>query len=370
MSKQMATENSSGAFFGRRRTALVAGLLTLASGLAAGLVATSGAAQQLAQGEGTIFLRIATGSTSGSYFPIGTLIGSIISNPQGSRPCDRGGSCGVPGLIAAAKTTSGSVENVRAISRGEIESGLSQADIAYAAFHGTGQFKGQPEGGKLRAIASLYREAVHVVARADTPIKSIRDLKGRPVGMGDKGSGTLVDAQILLNAYGLSEKTVKPFYAQPGPSIDRLVAGDLDALFFIAGPPTAAISELVARQPVQLVPIEGAAAEKVTKAYPFFVAESIPAETYAGLPETPTLTVGALWVISADVSEELVYRMTRALWHENARAMLDRGHPLGRRIRVETALEGVGIPLHPGALRYYQEIGQQIDDTPAVPKTN
>ncbi|KZD08268.1 TAXI family TRAP transporter solute-binding subunit [Oceanibaculum pacificum] len=371
MQRHRATIQDSGTRATRRRWAWMRrAWLAGAMALIAGSVASAASAQQLAQGSGVKFLRIATGSTSGTYFPIGTMIASIISNPQGSRPCDRGGSCGVPGLIAAAKTTSGSVENIEAIGRGEIESALVQADIAYSAFHGSDSFKGKKEGGKLRAIAALYREAIHLVVRADAPMKTVKDLKGRSVSLGDKGSGTMVDAQILLKAYGLGEKAIKPVYAQPGPSIDKLAAGEIDALFFIAGPPTAAITELARRQPVRLIPIEGAPAEKVTAAYPFFTAGAIPADTYDGLPETPTLTVGALWVVSSEVEEELVYQMTRALWHEAARPALERGHPLARQIQLETALDGVAIPLHPGAMRYYEEVGKQPARLPAAGKTN
>ena len=211
------------------------------------------------------FFRIATGSTGGSYFPIGTSIANVISSPPGARPCDRGGSCGVPGLIALAKTTGGSVENVRQIAGGEVESGLSQADIAYSALNGTGIFKGEKGGEKLRAIASLYHEAVHLVVRADSGIETVKDLRGKRVSLGEKGSGTLVDSLILLKAYGLTEKSMKPVYLQPGASVDKLVEGEIDALFLIAGSPAAAIAELAQRLPVRLVPLAGPAVDKLLK---------------------------------------------------------------------------------------------------------
>lgn len=303
------------------------------------------------------FFRIATGSTGGSYFPIGTSIANVISSPPGARPCDRGGSCGVPGLIALAKTTGGSVENVRQIAKGEVESGLSQADIAYAALNGAGIFKGEKGGEKLRAIASLYHEAVHLVVRADSKIETVKDLRGKRVSLGEKGSGTLVDSLILLKAHGLTEKNVKPVYLQPGASVDRLVEGEIDALFFIAGTPAGAIAELAGRVPVRLVPLAGTAVEKVLKNYPFFRTGMIPEGAYGELPATETLTVAALWLVSAEVDADLVYQITRALWHENSRAELDKRHAVGKLIRLETALEGVPVPLHPGAERFYREAG-------------
>ena len=315
------------------------------------------------------FFRIATGSTGGSYFPIGTSIANVISSPPGARPCGRGGSCGVPGLIALAKTTSGSVENVRRIAKGEIESGLSQADIAYAALNGTGIFKGEKGGEKLRAIASLYHETVHLVVRADSAIESVKDLRGKRVSLGEKGSGTLVDSLILLKAYGLTEKTVKPVYLQPSVSVDRLVEGEIDALFFISGSPAAAIVELVERLPVRLVPLAGPEVEKVLKNYPFFQAGTIPEGAYGELPATATLTVAALWLVSAEIDADLVYQITRALWHENSRAGLDKGHAAGKLIQLENALAGVPVPLHPGAERFYREAGLLPADAQEPPHT-
>ena len=136
------------------------------------------------------FFRIGTGSTGGTYFPIGGLIANAISNPPGARPCDRGGSCGPMGLIAVAQSTDGSIANVEAIRAGRLESGLAQADIAYWAYKGLRVFKGKgKQVEKLRAIANLYPEAVHVVVRRDAKIAKIADLRGKRVSLGPRDSG-------------------------------------------------------------------------------------------------------------------------------------------------------------------------------------
>lgn len=304
------------------------------------------------------FFRIGTGSTGGTYFPIGGLIANAISNPPGSRPCDRGGSCGPPGLIAVAQSTQGSVANVDAILGGQLESGLVQADIAYWAYRGEQVFR--RKGRKvenLRAIANLYPESIHLVVRANAGIKSVADLRGKRVSLGEKESGTRVDAEIILRAYGLNAKRIRARYLDPGPAADALREGKLDAFFLVAGAPASAIAELATTMEIALVPIAGKRIEKLIKRYPFFSQGRIAGQAYRGVGETRTLSVGAQWVVSSKVSADIVYGITKALWHANTRRLLDRGHPKGKSIRIESALRGIGIPLHPGAERFYREAG-------------
>ena len=149
------------------------------------------------------FFRIGTGGTAGTYFPIGGLIANAISNPPGSRPCSDGGSCGVPGLVATAVASNGSVANVQGIASGSMQSGFSQSDVAYWAFNATGIYEGRPKVEVLCAIANLYPESFHVVARKGAGIKSIRDLKGKRLSLDEPGSGTLVDARLILAAFVL-----------------------------------------------------------------------------------------------------------------------------------------------------------------------
>jgi hypothetical protein len=305
------------------------------------------------------FFRIGTGPTSGNYFAIGGLIANAISNPPGSRPCDRGGSCGVPGLIAVAQTTQGSVENIEAIRNGTLESGLSQADIAYWAFTGDKHFKKEGPNENLRAIANLYQEGLHVIVRADSALDSITDLKGKRVAIGEKGSGSLVTARLVLEAYGLSEKRIKPEYLAISPAIDHLRDGDIDAIMLVGGSPLPAVADLAETVAIRLIPVDGEPAQKLRQAYPFLTVDVVPTGTYRDVPSVVTVGVGALWVVSADLDAELVYGITRALWHKSTRKLLDEGSPLGRKIRLETALTGIPIPLHPGAERFYTETNQE-----------
>ena len=303
------------------------------------------------------YFRIGTGASGGTYFPIGGLIANAVSNPPGSRPCDRGGSCGVPGLIAVAVSTQGSVENVDAVAKGDLESGLSQSDIAHWAYHGTGIYRNKGKATTLRAIANLYPESLHLVVRRDAGIEKVGDLKGKRVSVGPEESGTRVHAGIVLEAHGLKIRDIVPHYLRPGPAGDMLRAGKIDAFFFVAGYPAPAIAALADDIDIALIGIDTATVARIRSRFPFFSGAVIPAGVYRGVGETWTLSVGALWIVSANVDAEIVYGLTRALWHENTRRLLDRGHNEGKKIRLETALEGISIPLHPGAERYYREVG-------------
>jgi TRAP transporter TAXI family solute receptor len=303
------------------------------------------------------FFRITTGGTAGTYFPIGGLIANAISNPPGSRTCADGGSCGVPGLVATAVASNGSVANVSAIASGSAQSGFTQSDVAYWAFNASGIYEGRPKVDVLRAIANLYPESFHLVARKGAGIKTIKDLKGKRVSLDEPGSGTLVDARLILAAYGLTEKDMKAEYLKAQQSADRLKDGALDAFFSVSGWPQGAIAELAATTGVDLVPIDGPEAENLIKQYSFFAADEIPDGAYKGVTGVKTVSVNAIWATSSKQPDQLIYNITAALWNPSTRKLLDSGHAKGRVIKLETATQGLGIPLHAGAEKFYKEKG-------------
>lgn len=294
------------------------------------------------------FFRIGTGGTSGTYYPIGGLIANAISTT---------GENGVPGLVATAVSSNGSVANINAIQSGASESGFSQSDVAFWAHSGTGLYEGKGKVEDLRLIATLYPETLHIVARADAGIKSVADLKGKRVSIDEPGSGTIVDARLVLAAYGLSEEDIEPEYLKPGPSGEKMRDGSLDAFFFVGGFPAGAIVELSASTAITLVPVAGPEAEKLIGENKFFSPNTVPAETYKGVPEVQTISVAAQWVTSAKQPEDLVYNITKALWSEGTRKALDAGHAKGKQITLENAVTSAGIPFHPGAEKFYKEAG-------------
>jgi TRAP transporter TAXI family solute receptor len=315
-----------------------------------------GQAQDL-QAEDLRFFRIGTGGVAGTYYPIGGMIAHAISNPPGARPCDAGGSCGPKGLVIIAQSANGSVANVNGIEHGNLESGFVQSDIAYWAYTGTGTFDGDPPKRELRAIANLYPESIHIVARKDAGIKKVRDLIGKRVSIDEPGSGTLIDAKLVLDEYGISSDDLELEYMKPGLAIKRIRSNQLDAFFVVAGYPARAITELARDTDIELLPIDGVEAAKLISKYRFFASDNIPQDIYKGVGRVATVSVGAQWLVSSSVDDEMVYQITRSLWHENSRKLLDNGHAKGKHISLATALEGVSVPLHPGSRRFYNEIG-------------
>jgi len=301
--------------------------------------------------------RIGTGGVGGTYYPVGGLIARVISQPPSSIPCEAGEHCGVAGLVAVAQSANGSVANVRSIAAGSLESGFSQSDVAYWAYSGTSMFEAEGAYRGLRAISGLYAESVHIVAAASSAIHTVEDLRGKRVSLDEPGSGTLVDARLVLEAYGLSEEDFQPEYIKPALASERVSAGELDAFFIVSGYPVSSIRELAATTDITIVPIAGRERRALLEEFDFFSSGSIEAGVYEGVGETPTISVNALWLTRSDVPEELIYRITSVLWSDSARTILDGGHPRAGEVRLENALEGIAIPLHPGAERAYHELG-------------
>lgn len=326
------------------RTALVGAALAASVGIAAN-------AQDIK------FFTIGTGGTAFTYYPVGGVIANAISKPPGSRECGEGGSCGVEGLIASAVSSRGSVDNVNAIISGLRNSGFAQSDVAYWAYTGTGTMEGSEPATDLRTIAALFEEHIHLVALADSGINSVADLKGKRVSLDEPGSGTYVDAGLILEANGLSATDVTAEALKGNAAAEALRNGKIDAFFAVAGYPTGGIVELASSADIKLVPIDGAGADALTDKYGFFAASDIPEGTYEGVATTPTVAVGAQWFTSAKEDEELIYNITKALWNDESRKLLDVGHAKGKTITPDTALKGLGVPLHAGAERFYKEVG-------------
>lgn len=303
------------------------------------------------------FFTIGTGGTAFTYYPMGGVIANAISKPPGSRECGEGGSCGVDGLIASAVSSRGSVDNINAIVSGLRNSGFAQSDVAYWAYTGTGTMEGSEPATELRTIAALFEEHIHLVTLADSDINSVADLAGKRVSLDEPGSGTRVDALLIMEANGLSEDDLTPEALKGNAASEALRNGKIDAFFVVTGYPTGAIVELASAADIRLVPIDGAGADALTEKYGFFAQSAIPDNAYEGVAGVDTVAVGAQWFTSATEDEELIYNITKALWNDESRALLDVGHAKGADVTAATALNGVGVPLHAGAERFYREAG-------------
>ena len=302
------------------------------------------------------FFRIGTGGAGGTYFPIGGLIANAISAPPGSRPCDQGGACGVPNLVAIAQASNASVANVTGVQNGQMESGLAAADIVYQAYNGLGKFEKKFD--KVRVIANLFPEHMHLVIPKGGKLDGIKDLKGKRVGIFTAGSGTQVVVLELLKIYGIEKKDIQAAELNPQQSADRMADGQLDAFFIVGGSPLAAISQLAATKGMELYEMTDAERAAFLKVVPYYYDDVIKAKTYEGQSkDVKTVAVGAQWVVSADVPADLVYDVTKALWNKNSRELFDSGHAKARDIQMASALKAVNTPLHPGAEKFYKEQG-------------
>ncbi len=307
-----------------------------------------------------VFFKIGTGSVAGTYFSVGDTIAGIISHPLGSVRCAESGACGPEGLIAVAEATEGSVMNVRAVADRSMDSALAQADVVHWAYQGEGGFDASQPA--LRAIANLYPEAVHLVARSDAGIESLADLAGKHVSIDRPGSGSHADARLILAALELSDEALTLDTLDPDMASARLEDGTLDAFFYTAGAPVAMVSALIADGRARLIPITGPAIDALRLDHTFLLHAEIPTEAYGQAEVVETLGVGALWITHADANPDLIYAMTAALWHDGNRPLLASGHPLAAQMDLHRATTGVPIPFHPGAERFYREQNALIGD--------
>lgn len=295
---------------------------------------------------GRTFFGIATGGTGGTYYPLGGMLAQLISNTA-ELPDTK--------LSATAETGNASVANAQLLGRGEIESAFAAADILDAAYNGKNQFEDGALA-NLRAIGALYPETVQLVVRADSGIASFEDLKGKSISSGSPGSGQWQLLGDLLEAHGMTREDVSEDYSSFSQSVDKIKDGNLDASLITAGLPTSSVTDLANGHDIAIVPLTGPAIAKLQETQPYYANSVIPAGSYKGVDaDVETLAVRAIWATHEEVSDEIVYAVTKALY-ENTET-LGNVHPMGKQISVEKALESVSIPVHAGAEKYYAEKG-------------
>ncbi|MDE2493316.1 MAG: TAXI family TRAP transporter solute-binding subunit [Alphaproteobacteria bacterium] len=308
-----------------------------------------------------LFFQVATGATAGSYFPMGELIARIVSHPAGLARCDANGACGPSGLIVSARTSDGAVANVLAVERGDVDSGFSQANVVADAVAGRGAFRRTGRLKHIRVIADLFPETVQLVVAANSKIRNVADLAGKRVSIGTDGSGANVVAREILSAYWVSERRLKLRRESYDVSAGLLLQGKIDAFFFQGVSPSPLIGDLLARGAARLVPIDGAARRRLLRRVPNLFADTISADLYPHTAAIPTVSSRTLWIVKDTASPDIVYGILRALFDPANRALLDAGPPAGRYIRLEDAAGSLTAPLHPGAERFYREMGKFSD---------
>ncbi len=315
-----------------------------------------------------ISFQISTGTTTGTYFPVGEFLAGLLSHPPGISRCQAANVCGPPGLIVSTRATEGSVANILAVNSGDTNSGLAQADVVALAIAGDGPFKKTGPARQIRVIANLYGEDLHLIAAAKAKIKTVADLRGKRISLSTEGSGTIVTARAVLSAYNLPEWRLNANYDPADKAVDLLRQGKLDALFFVGGTPVNLVEQLLEDGSAVLVPIDGAGRKRLLATEPYLSAHAIPAGTYAGLAAVETVSTGALWITTAAQPNDLIYAMVRALYNPLNRPMIE-GRRLGANfLELNIAAKGVTAPFHPAAARYFTEVRAMPPKSPAQAK--
>ncbi|ORJ55029.1 TAXI family TRAP transporter solute-binding subunit [Geothermobacter hydrogeniphilus] len=294
------------------------------------------------------YVTIGTGGVTGVYYPTGGAIAKMVNKKRK-----------LYNLRATVESTGGSVFNINAIKSGDLEFGIVQSDRQYQAYNGTADWEGKPFK-KLRAVFSIHPESVTIVAAADKHIRTINDLRGKVVNIGNPGSGQRGNAIDALTAAGIDyKKDLKAEGLKAAESAGMLQDGRIDAFFYTVGHPNGSVKEAVAgARKVNFVEVPKPIVDKLVAQFPYYASSFIPVDQYPGVTNkenVPTFGVKATLCTSADVPDDVVYAITKEVF-ENFEEF-KKLHPAYAVLTKESMLQGLSAPIHPGALRYYKEAG-------------
>jgi uncharacterized protein len=320
--------------------------LVFATALAFALVLTLGAAPAPVQAQQK-FVTIGTGGVTGVYYPTGGAICRLVNKGRAEH-----------GIRCSVESTGGSVYNLNAIRTGELDMGVVQSDWQYHSYNGTSTFKDQGPDKDLRALFSVHPEPFTVVARKDAGIKTFTDLKGKRVNIGNPGSGQRGTMEELMNALGWTKDDFKlASELKPDEHSKALCDNKIDAFVYTVGHPTGNIQEAAASCEVMLVDVSGPEVDKLVKDNAYYRYATIPGGMYMGTDtDTNTFGVGATFVSSAKVPEEIIYHVVKAIF-ENFDEFKKLHPAFGVLQKEEMVKDGLSAPLHDGAVKYYKEAG-------------
>lgn len=285
---------------------------------------------------------LATGGTSGTYYPFGGAIANIWNTK-------------IENMNVTAQATGASAENLRLISNGDAEFATVQNDVMDYAYNGTDMFDGVKLP-NLASIGTLYPEVIQIAASKSSGIKSVNDLRGKRVSVGDAGSGVEFNAKQILEGYGITFADINKNNLSFKESAEGLQNGTLDACFITAGVPNSALQELAFTAGLVLIPVNGPESDSICAKYSFYTKTVIPGGTYKGTDtDTDALAIKATLAVSASLDEDTVYEMTKALF-ENLDE-LGAAHAKGKEVSAAAAVTGISVPFHPGAEKYFKEAG-------------
>ena len=296
-------------------------------------------------------ISIGTGGTGGVYYPYGGGLAELWSQH-------------VPGVRAVAEVTGASVENVRLAHKGETVIGEIMGDVAYQAYHGKGDFDGTPC--RILGLAVMYPNVFQVVTHKNSRIDSVNQFKGKTVSVGAPGSGTAFMSDLVLQALGIAEDSFSVRRLSFVENANALRDHSIDVGIWCVAPPTSSIMDLATTHNIKVIPFAADELRKVTERYTFYSTYELPVGVYRGVDEpVPTLSVWNVIICNADLSEDLVYNLTKVLFEHND--YMQKIHPFARCTTPQNTVNHAPIPLHAGTVRYLNERGLAVPDS-LVPK--
>lgn len=290
---------------------------------------------------GSEFITIATGATSGIYYPIGGAFATTLSDA---------------GYKTSAQATGASVENINLILEGEAELAIAMQDSVMQAYGGFGAYEEEGEHKNIRTLMRLWPNYVQLVTTANTGIKSVEDLKGKRVGVGAPNSGVELNARMIYEAYGMSYEDSEVDYLSYGEAIDQMKNGQCDAAFVTSGLPNATVSELSTSYDMVIVPIDGEGRESLIKKYPFFSESTIVADTYNNTEDIESVYVYNVLIANEDLDDDLVYDMMNCIF-DNIETIKASHNTANKNIDLSIGVSDLQVPLHNGAVRFWKERG-------------
>ncbi|MEI8596700.1 TAXI family TRAP transporter solute-binding subunit [Photobacterium sp. Hal280] len=302
-------------------------------------------ASGLAQAEE--FITIGTGSVTGVYYPTGGAICKLVNNDRKTN-----------GIRCSVESTGGSVYNVNTMRAGELDFGVVQSDWQYHGYNGTSEFKELGPYKEMRAVFSLHTEPFNIIARSDSGINNLDDLKGKRVNIGNPGSGDRATMEVVMNAMGWDKDDFKLAAELKGSERSQALCDNkIDAFVYVVGHPNGSIKEATTSCDAKLIPATGAAIDKLVADNPYYTKTTVPGGMYRGTDnDVNSFGVAATLVSSTKVSDDAVYALVKAVF-ENFH-VFTRLHPSFANLKKEDMVKaGISIPLHPGAVKYYKEVG-------------
>lgn len=284
-------------------------------------------------------LKMATGGTTGTYYSYGGAVAQALSAK-------------LDNINIGVHSSGASKANIFEVADGDADMAIVQNDVAYYAYNGTDLFDSEKVE-SFSALGGVYAEVCQIISQPD--IKSIDELKGKVVSVGDAGSGVEFNARQILEAYGMSFDDIKVQNLSFGDSAEALKDGKIDAFFCVAGAPTTAVVELATTNEINLLAVDADKAKVLKEKYPFYTDYIISADTYKGISEDrASVAVKATFIVSNKLSEDTVYAITKALYTDAKDEIV---HDKAKELDGEYAVSGISIPFHPGAEKYYKEAG-------------